>query len=62
MKVSTVEKEKVKVKAKALLEVLPAAVYEVDEEDTNGRRRGVSNLREGIIFSREWLLSDFMNR
>ncbi|TGO42587.1 hypothetical protein BHYA_0007g00910 [Botrytis hyacinthi] len=49
MKVSTIEKEKVKVKAKALLEVLPAEVHEVDEEDTNGRRRGVSNLREDNV-------------
>ncbi|KAF7944793.1 uncharacterized protein EAE97_005426 [Botrytis byssoidea] len=62
MKVSTIEEENVKVKAKALLEVLPAEVYEVDEEDTNGRRRGVNNLREGIIIAREWRLKDFLNR
>ncbi|TGO66724.1 hypothetical protein BOTNAR_0055g00100 [Botryotinia narcissicola] len=62
MKVSTIEEEKVKVKAKALLEVFPEEVYEVDEEDTNGRRRGVNNLREGIIIAREWRLRDFLNR
>ncbi|TGO46675.1 hypothetical protein BCON_0312g00040 [Botryotinia convoluta] len=49
MEVSTIEKEKVKVRAKALLEVLPAEVYEVDDEDTNGRLRGVNNARDGLL-------------
>ncbi|KAF5874576.1 uncharacterized protein Bfra_004587 [Botrytis fragariae] len=52
MKVSTIEREKVKVNAKALLGVLSAEVYEVDDEDTNGRRRGVNNFWDVMILSR----------
>ncbi|KAF7918307.1 hypothetical protein BELL_0018g00350 [Botrytis elliptica] len=43
MEVSTIEKEKVKVIAEALLEVLPAGVYEVDDEDTDEGSRGPSS-------------------
>ncbi|KAM0142877.1 hypothetical protein ACHAO1_001115 [Botrytis cinerea] len=52
MELSTIKKEKVRAKAKALLDALPAGSCEIDEEDTNGRRRGVNLIRDVIIHSR----------
>ncbi|KAF7900330.1 uncharacterized protein EAF01_007632 [Botrytis porri] len=51
MEVSTIEKEKVKVRVKALLDVLPAEVYEKDDEDTVGRRRAL-DFAKGITLWR----------
>ncbi|KAF7956606.1 hypothetical protein EAE96_003940 [Botrytis aclada] len=49
--VSTTKEENVRDKAEALLELLPEEVYdsEVDEEDTDGQRRGVSSFSDMMI-------------
>ncbi|TEY46813.1 hypothetical protein BOTCAL_0313g00040 [Botryotinia calthae] len=52
METSTIKKEKVRVKAKDLLDALPAGSCEIDEEDTNGRRSGVNLTRDNMMLSR----------